>query len=106
MLPGEQERNDWRHAVNDWYRKHGLQTPRDHDTPSVPDILGPNYTPSETADILDVFEKTMQLSSQVRQKLGPLQLQSLQPRVTLGRRAKQRLTAADICFLRDMKVGL
>jgi hypothetical protein len=109
-----QPSDDWKQAIKKWYESNGLSEPRDHDTPSVSDNLGPGYTASETVEIFDLFDKSTQPSSQVRQswiaqireRLGPLQLQSLQPRATLGRRAKPRLTAADIIFLRDMKVGL
>jgi hypothetical protein len=92
-----QPSDDWKEAIKKWYKSNGLSEPRDHDTPSVSDNLGP----------------LQHLSLRPEQfKLQNMQQFSLHGGnhrwvwETPKPRTKPFLTAADICFLRDMKVGL
>jgi hypothetical protein len=87
-----QPSDDWKEAIKKWYKSNGLSEPRDHDTPSVPDY--------SNAILHDALERECRW-------LGTLQWLSVAGHAQLKPTAKKpRLTAADICFLRDMKVGL
>jgi hypothetical protein len=81
-----QPSDDWKEAIKNWYKSNGLSEPRDHDTPSVSDNLGP-----------------MQLLS-LRAPYTTFDWSHIDVRKRAS--GKPFLTAVDICFLRDMKVGL
>jgi hypothetical protein len=81
-----QPSDDWKEAIKKWYKSNGLSEPRDHDIPSVSDNLGPMQFLSLRAPYTTFNWSHIDVRKRVS--------------------GKPFLTAADIIFLRDMKVGL